>query len=340
MSTVVDDIRRGAPRRGVNAGLLVAVGAALTFGTSGVFARGLIDAGWSPGAAVTVRMWVAALVLLIPTLVALRGRWTSVRHNAGMILLYGLLAVTAAQLCYFQAVAVMDVGIALLIEYTAPIAVILWLWLRRGERPTRRSILGALLAFAGLVLMLDVLTGAQVHVGGILFALGAMIGAATYFVLSGRGDTGLPPIALAGLGLLIGAVGLTIASATGALPFEWTTADVDFRFVTVPWYVPALAVGVVSTAIAYSLGIASTRMLGSRLASFVALCEVVAAMVFGALMLGQIPGPAQAFGGALVLGGVILVKLGEPSVADAGPEAVPQSEPDSEPDAVPAGRSA
>ena len=313
MSTVVDDTRRIAPRRGMNAGLLFALMAALSFGTSGVLARGLIDAGWSPGAAVTVRMWVAALVLLVPTLLALRGKWGIVRRNAGMILLYGLLAVTMAQLCYFQAVAVMDVGIALLIEYTAPIAVIFWLWLRRGEKPTTRSLLGAAIAFVGLVLMLDVLTGAQVHLGGILFAMGAMVGAATYFILSGKGDTGLPPIALAGLGLLIGALGLTVASLTGVLPFEWTTADVEFRFVTVPWFVPVLAVGVVSTALAYSFGIISTRMLGSRLASFVALSEVVAAMVFSAIMLGQVPGPIQALGGALVLAGVVLVKLGEPA---------------------------
>jgi len=315
MSTVVDDIRLPATRRGVNIGLLFALGAALSFGTSGVFARGLIDAGWTPGAAVTVRMWVAAIVLLVPTLVALRGRWAMVRKNAGMIVMYGLLAVTTAQLCYFQAVAVMDVGIALLIEYTAPIAVILWLWVRRGERPSRRSIIGAVIAFAGLVLMLDVLTGGDVNVGGILFALGAMVGAATYFVLSGRGDTGLPPIALAGLGLLIGSIGLTVAAVVGVLPFSWTTADVEFRLLTVPWFVPVVAVGVIATALAYGLGIASTRILGSRLASFIALSEVVAAMVFGWLMLGQVPGPVQAIGGMLVLAGVIIVKLGEAEVA-------------------------
>lgn len=319
MSTLVDDVARVAPPRVANSGLLFALGAAVSFGMSGIFARGLIDAGWSPGAAVTVRMWVAALVLLAPTLISLRGRWGLVRRHAGMIVLYGLLAVTAAQLCYFQAVAVMDVGIALLIEYTAPIAVILWLWVRRGERPSRRSLGGAAIAFVGLVLMLDILTGAQVDVVGILFALGAMVGAATYFLLSGRADTGLPPLALAGLGLLIGATGLTIASAVGVLPFEWTTADVEYAVVTVPWFVPVLAMGVVATALAYVLGIASTRVLGSRLASFLALSEVVAAMVFSALMLGQVPGPAQATGGALVLAGVVIVKLGERAPA---PDAV------------------
>ncbi len=169
MGTLADDI---STRSGVRLGLPLAIAAAFAFGMSGAWARGLIDAGWSPGAAVTVRIWVAALVLLGPTIVALRGRWRMLRRNLGIIAAYGLLAVTATQLFYFQAVAVMDVGLALLIEYTAPIAVVLWLWMRRGEKPTRRSILGAAIAFIGLVLMLDVLTGRSVDVGGILWAFG------------------------------------------------------------------------------------------------------------------------------------------------------------------------
>ncbi|WP_315109000.1 EamA family transporter [uncultured Microbacterium sp.] len=313
MSTVADDTPR--TRTGVRLGLPLAVAAAFAFGSSGAWARGLIDAGWTPGAAVTVRVWVAALVLLVPTVLALRGRWRALRQNAGMVAAYGLLAVAATQLCYFQAVAVMDVGIALLIEYTAPVAVLLWLWLRRGERPTRRSVLGAGIAFVGLVLMLDIVTGAQVDVVGVLWALGAMVGAASYFVLSARADTGIPPIALAGSGLLLGAVGLSLAGLVGVLPFAWTTADVDYRFGAVPWFVPVLAIGVIATALAYVLGIVSTRMLGSRLASFVALAEVVAALLFGWLLLGQLPGPLQALGGVLVLAGVVVVKLGEPRPA-------------------------
>lgn len=308
MGTVANDITA----RGVRLGLPLAIGAAFAFGMSGAWARGLIDAGWTPGAAVTVRVWVAALVLLVPTILALRGRWGALRKNAGMVAAYGLLAVTATQLCYFQAVAVMDVGLALLIEYTAPIAVILWLWLRRGERPSRRSVIGAAIAFIGLVLMLDIVTGAEVNVAGILWALAAMVGAATYFLLSAKADTGLPPIALAGGGLLLGAVALTVAGAVGILPIAWTTDDITYRFGTVPWFVPVLAIGLIATALAYVLGIASTRMLGSRLASFVALSEVVAALLFGWLLLGQLPDLLQALGGALVLVGVVVVKLGEP----------------------------
>lgn len=315
MRTLTDDIR---VRSGLRLGLPLAIAAAFAFGMSGAWARGLIDAGWTPGAAVTVRIWVAALVLLIPTVIALRGRWMLLRRNLGMIAAYGLLAVTATQLFYFQAVAVMDVGLALLIEYTAPIAVVLWLWMRRGEKPTRRSILGALIAFAGLVLMLDVLSGRSVDVGGILWAFGAMIGAAAYFVLSGRSDTGLPPIALAGSGLLVGAVGLTLAGAVGILPIAWNTDDVTYRFGTVPWFVPVLAIGIVATALAYVLGIASTRLLGSRLASFIALAEVVAALLFGWLLLDQLPNLLQGLGAVLVLAGVVVVKLGEPAASVSG----------------------
>ncbi|MCK2034615.1 DMT family transporter [Microbacterium sp. SSW1-49] len=313
MSTVSNDV---IASRGVRLGLPLAIGAAFAFGMSGGWARGLIDAGWTPGAAVTARIWVAALVLLIPAILSLRGQWGVLRRNIGMIAAYGLLAVAATQLCYFQAVAVMDVGIALLIEYTAPVAVVLWLWLRRGERPSRRSILGAAIAFVGLVLMLDILTGATVNGAGILWALGAMIGAATYFLLSARADTGLPPLALAGGGLLLGAIGLTVAGLVGVLPIAWTTDDITYRFGSVPWFVPVLAIGLIATALAYLLGIVSTRMLGSRLASFIALAEVVAALLFGWLLLGQLPDLLQMFGGVLVLAGVVVVKLGEPAPAE------------------------
>ncbi|CAH0264118.1 hypothetical protein SRABI76_03567 [Microbacterium oxydans] len=313
MSTVSNDSVR---MPGVRLGLPLAIGAAFAFGMSGGWARGLIDAGWTPGAAVTARIWVAALVLLVPAIISLRGRWGVLRRNLGMMAAYGLLAVAATQLCYFQAVAVMDVGLALLIEYTAPVAVVLWLWLRRGERPTRRSILGAIIAFIGLVLMLDIVTGATVNGAGILWALGAMVGAAAYFILSAKADTGLPPIALAGGGLLLGALGLTVAGLVGVVPIAWTTQDITYRFGTVPWFIPVLAIGLIATALAYVLGIASTRMLGSRLASFIALAEVIAALLFGWLLLGQLPDLLQMLGGVLVLVGVVVVKLGEPAPAE------------------------
>jgi drug/metabolite transporter (DMT)-like permease len=67
------------------------------------------------------------------------------------------------------------------------------------------------------------------------------------------------------------------------------------------------------------LGIAASRRLGSRLASFVGLAEVVSAVLFAWLLLGEAPSAVQFAGGALILAGVVVVKLGEPKVAPVSP---------------------
>ena len=77
------------------------------------------------------------------------------------------------------------------------------------------------------------------------------------------------------------------------------------------WWLPVLGLGVVTAALAYVTGIAATRRLGSRLASFVALTEVLAALGFAWVLLGQAPRSIQLLGGALVLLGVVIVKSGE-----------------------------
>ncbi|HEY9349299.1 MAG TPA: EamA family transporter, partial [Acidothermales bacterium] len=81
---------------------------------------------------------------------------------------------------------------------------------------------------------------------------------------------------------------------------------------TVPWWLPVLGLGIITAALAYVAGIAATRRLGSRLASFVALSEVLAALIAAWLLLGEIPRGIQILGGVLILAGVAAVKLGEP----------------------------
>ncbi len=299
----------------LRAGLGFAVLSALSFGLSGALAKGLLEAGWSAGAAVTVRILIAAAVLVVPALVQLRGRWGMLRGNVGLITAYGFVSVAGCQLAYFNAVDHMQVGVALLIEYTAPVAVIGWLWLRRGQRPDRLTFLGAVLAAVGLVLVLDLVSGADLSMVGVLWALGAMMGLAVYFVISADESNGLPPMVLAAGGLVVGAIVLVVAGALGAIPLEASTRDVSYATATVPWWLPILGLGLVSAALAYVTGIAATRRLGARLASFVALIEVLAALVFAWLLLDELPRSIQLVGGMLILVGVIVVKLGENEIA-------------------------
>ncbi len=317
MSTVANDTRAVRVSSRMGSGLGFAVLSAASFGLSGPLARGLMDAGWSAGAAVTVRIALAAAALLPSALVTLRGRWRLVRRNAATIVLYGALAVTGAQFCYFQAVSSMTVAVALLIEYTAPVAVVCWLWLRHAQRPGRRTLSGTLVSGVGLVLVLDVLSGASVSTAGVLWALGAMTGAATYFVISADDSNGLPPLVLATGGLVTGAALLLLLGVVGLVPMRATSAPVSYAGQAVPWWLPLITLGLVTAALSYTSGIAAGRRLGSRLASFVALLEVLAALVFAWLLLGQLPHVLQLVGGLVVLLGVALVKLGEPRVATA-----------------------
>lgn len=310
-------------------GLLLAVASASTFGLSGALARGLLDTGWSAGAAVGLRTAIAALVLIVPGILALRGRWHLLRESAGMVVVYGVSAVAGAQLCYFYAVTYMQVSVALLLEYTAPVAVVVWLWLRHGHRPSRLTVLGGLIALGGLVLVLDVVSGAELSTPGVLWALGAMVGAATYFVISADEGNGLPGISLAAGGLVVGGTVLVVAGGTGLLPFDWSTDDAVYDGFAVPWWVAVVALGLVTAALAYVTGIAAGRRLGSRLASFVALGEVLAAVLWTWALLGELPRPVQLAGGLLVLAGVVVVKLGEGRVPLVV-EPLPEPEPDAE----------
>jgi drug/metabolite transporter (DMT)-like permease len=299
-------------------GLVFAVVSAASFGLSGPLARGLLDTGWSPGAVVLVRIALGALVVAPLAIRALRGRWGTLRANVPLVLAYGAVPVAGTQFAYFSAVAHMDVGPALLIEYTAPAAVVGWLWLRHGERPTGLTVLGAGVAALGLVLVLDLLSGADLAVAGVLWALCAMAGVATYFVLSARTTSGLPPLALAGSGLVVGAAGLGLLGLVGVLPMRATTVDPVYAGGPVAWWLPLLGLGVVTAGAAYTTGIVASRLLGSRVASFVALLEVVAGVVAAWLLLDQVPDGLQLVGGGLIVAGVVVVKLGERSVGTAG----------------------
>ena len=308
MTTMAPDVQRSAVARGIPLALI----ASASFGLSGALARGLMDLGWSAGAATTIRVSVAAVFLLVPGVMSMRGRWHLLRKGAVVIVVYGVLAVAAAQLCYFLAVARLDVGVALLVEYTAPIAVVGWLWARRGSKPSRVTVIGAGIAAVGLVLLLNVVGGGSIDLVGVAWALGAMVGAAAYFVMGSDESNGLPPIALASGGVVVAAVVLNGAVLAGVLPFSVAAGSVDFRGFSIPWWAVALVLGVVTAGVSYVTGIAATRALGARLASFVSLTEVIAAATFAWILLGQTPLPVQLGGAALVLVGVIVVKVGEP----------------------------
>jgi len=296
--------------RSAGAGLGLALLSAVTFSTSGTFARSLIDAGWSAEAAVAARVGVAALLLAVPAALSLRGNWHVLRRNLGMVGVFGLLAVAGAQACFFNAVQHLPIGVALLLEYLGIILVVGWTWVAHGQRPRRLTVAGSAAALLGLVLVLD-LAGGRLDPVGVLWGLGAGIGLATYFVLSARGDGDLPSTAMASGGMAVGAVALLAFGAAGALPLHATFGAVQLAGHRTSWLVPVAGLSLVAAVVSYVAGIGAARILGARLSSFVGLTEVVFGFLVAWLVLGELPTAVQLLGGAFIVAGVALVRADE-----------------------------
>ena len=301
-------------------GLLFATGSAFTFGMSGPLAKSLMEAGWSPTAAVTARLAGGALVLaLVATIV--KPDWVrQARTHARTVVIYGLVPVAGAQLCYYNAVAHLSVGVALLLEYTSPVLVIAWVWATTKRRPRGLTLAGVALAVIGVTLVLDVVSpssgGARVDAVGVAWGLGAAVCAVCYFMMSDEvtaDGSGLHAITLAAGGLVVATVAVAALGFAGVMPVRFASGDVLVAGVTLPWLVPVLLLGVVATAIAYTLGISGVARLRPSFASLVGLAEVLFAVLAAWLMLGESITAVQAVGGVVVLIGLALARQGDRS---------------------------
>jgi drug/metabolite transporter (DMT)-like permease len=303
-------------RTSTSLGLVIAVIAAFTFGMSGAFLKPLLEAGWSPAAAVTVRALVGGIVLTPIALIALRGKWSALWRGRWRVLGMALVGVSGTQVVYFSAVQRIPVGTAILIEYTAPLLLVAFAWAVSRRMPKVVVLIGSVIAVGGLVLVVSPSGEGSSDLLGIAFAVVAAVGCAGYYVIAARPSDGLPPVALAASGLLIGGVVLGLVGLTGVLPFTATFGQVDLLGSPAPWWVPLLIVGVLATAVAYATSITASEMLGARLASFVGLLEVVAATLYAWLLLGERLSIPQLIGGLLILVGIAFVRSEKSSPED------------------------
>ncbi len=298
-------------------GLLLAVGSALSFGSSGPFAKSLMEAGWSPTAAVVARLAGGALVMAVFATIVRPGWIREALDHTRTVVLYGVIPIAGAQLFYYNAVAHLSVGVALLLEYTAPILVVGWVWMTSRRRPTNLTLAGVALAVVGIMLVLNVFSDAHINLVGVGWGLAAAVCAACYFVMSanvGAADNeGVNPITLAAGGLVVGTAAVTALGVGGIMPLTFTTNDTVIAGATTSWVVPVIALGVVATAIAYTLGIMGIARLRPRFASLVGLSEVMFAVLAAWVLLGEAMTPIQAIGGAIVLAGLALARQGDRS---------------------------
>jgi drug/metabolite transporter (DMT)-like permease len=313
--TATIDVRPAAAH--FRLGLLFALGSALAFGLSGPLAKSLMEAGWSPTAAVTARLAAGALAMAVFATVVKRDWVGEALKHWRTVLAYGIAPIAGAQLCYYNAVSHLSVGVALLLEYTSPVLVVGWLWATTKHRPSNLTLAGVALAVAGIVLVLDVFSGTHVNVAGVAWGLAAAVCAACYFMMSDEvsadssEEGALNSITLAAGGLIVGAVAVALLGVSGVMPLTFTSNDTVVAGMTTSWMVPVIALALIPTAIAYTLGIMGIARLRPRFASLVGLAEVMFAVLAAWALLGEALTPAQAVGAVVVLGGLVLARQGD-----------------------------
>lgn len=292
-------------------GFLLAIGSAASFALSGIFASALMQAGWSAGAATTARITLSAIVLLGPTVVLMRGRWDLVRRALPQLLVFGVLAVAGCQLAFFLAVQFIPPSLALLIEFTGPVMLMLWMWTRSRTAPSSVTLVGAGVAVLGVVSISGVLAGVSLHPLGIAFALVAAAGNAAYYATGAASDHGIPTLPFVGLGLCVGAVPLILAGAIGVLPFAVSSAPATIAGVSLPPWAVVAGMVLISTVLSYLLGVAASRRLGATVSSFTGYSEPLFGIAWTIVLLAVVPTSLQWLGAGRIVAGVITVKIGE-----------------------------
>lgn len=236
-----------------------------------------------PAAVAWLRAASAALVLI-----AWRRPWRLAWTRRGIAVAGGFGLVTVGMnVAFFEAIARIPLGTAVSIEFLGPVAVAAF----GSRRP--RDLLAVLLVAAGVALLAGVQAGADAL--GIVCALIAAGLWAGYILLGKR-------VADAGGGLDSLAVGMAAAAAVLAVPLlTGQFLDDAGVFAEPRTWLFGLGVGVLSTAVPYALDqFVLTRISRARFALLLALLPATAAVV-GAVVLHQVPTPAEIAGIALVM---------------------------------------
>ncbi|MER6829821.1 DMT family transporter [Streptosporangium sp. NPDC000563] len=291
------------------AGLLIALASSLAFAFSGPMARYLGAAGLAPLEAVWIRMAGAGLLLVGILAVARPAALRIPRSRLPFLLVYAVVAVAGVQALFFAAITRLPVGVTLLIEYTSPVLVVLWVRFVRRVRLPRAAFVGAVVAVVGLGIVVEVWSGLALDPVGLLLAFVAMTCCAGYFLLSDSFGDDIDPLGLIAWGLLGAAVVLLPFSQPWNIPWEAIsgTATPEGGH-TLPVVGALIWLIVVATAAAYILGVLAIRRLSAAIGSTVASLEVIAGAVVAWILLGEALGPFQIAGGLIVLVGAYLAQ--------------------------------
>jgi drug/metabolite transporter (DMT)-like permease len=287
--------------------------AAGLWAVNGVISKVIIESGNIPAQRLTAVRTTGAFLLLAAVLAASRPESLRVRRTElPMLLTFGVLGLALVQWFYFEAISRLDIGVALLIQYVAPVLVALWARFAYDE-PVRRRIWAALgLSILGIALLVELWNGLTLDGLGVAAALGSATTFAVYVLTAERAIERRDPVSLVCYGFLLASIFWALVQPWTSFPFGLVDESISLLgrlgHVSLPVWLLMTWMVVLGTIVPFALLAASLRHIPASRAAITAMFEPVAATVFAFAWLGEALTEFQLVGAFVVLTAILLAQ--------------------------------
>ncbi len=292
-------------------GYLLYFTAAVLWAFNGTVAKVILKEVGDPLRVSQFRGSATALVLVIIVLLSQPRKFKIKGKEALLLAGYGVIGVACCQWFYFESISRIPITISLLIEFMAPIFVVLFarfVW----HHPVKPTVwLGLLLAMTGLALVQQVWQGMTLNGVGILFAVGSMTCLIVMYLLADRASRHRDPVSLLMWAFIFSASFFAIARPWSSFPWHSLTViaqPFDNQPYTLPigWLFGYMVIG--GTLAPYVLVINSIKHIGGAGASIMGITEPPVAAAIAWVVLGEALNLTQMLGGLVILVGIFVAE--------------------------------
>jgi drug/metabolite transporter (DMT)-like permease len=291
-------------------GEILTLTGALFFSFNGIVAKLVLASGLSPMRLTQVRCGGAFIILLTYVFFRYREKLRTTKADLPHLAIYGVVGFFAVQALYFVAITRLHVSIALIMEFTAPIWIVIWLRYVKKKYVPPLMWIAIFMAFSGLVLIAQVWRGRTLDPIGVIAALADGIVLATFFLLGEKLAAKHQVETLMVYGFGFATLMMALILPLWSFPTEIFTQSMDlqgrFSEFSLPGWVLITWVIIMGTIIPYLLVVNGLKLLSASTSSVMGMSEPILAGVFAWIWLSEKWGVIQLLGGAIVIVGIIL----------------------------------
>jgi len=258
-----------------------------------------------------VRALGTFFLLFLITYIQDRNSLKAERREIPTLLFYGVFGYAMVQLGYFIGISRgVPLSLVLIIEFTAPIWIVLWIKFVRKSVVAKDMWVAIALSLLGLILVAKAWQGFVFDLLGTLGALGAALALAVYFLMSQSQGTKRSAQAMVVWGMGVAGLFWSLVLPIWNFPTAIFTTEINlqgrFSDYSAPGWLLIAYIIVFGTLVPYLLVVGGIRRLSASTSSVIGMLEPVIAGVFAWIWLSQSWSAIQLFGGAIVLIGIYI----------------------------------